>query len=530
MVAVPLTFAACGDVEDDDPIDTPDNPDNPSNPSNPDKPSPSEPTVLEKSEYTIIYYGHGGGDLDASILNNINDLYLANKNSYSKVHAAVQYKFSSKEGLITEMEDAEDAEEEFDAEAYGHATLRFVVNPSANFEEMLDDISTISLANKDLDIAATESLTDFIKWAVKHAPADKYILVLSDHGGGYSPEDELPMDNPTLSKGLVYDDGANFDHITAEKIVNAVNAAGIRPEVIYLDACLMNTIEYQYELKDIANYLVLSTFSVPGPGGDYVSLIDELAKNNIETALTNFSKATVKRWDEEIDEETNEKAYPYSDISVIRTANLDAFGNKWKDFTDQLISAYESGDEGVKEAIDEVTASMMAMECAYPLYDMNFYAEQIIAAVPDYFDESLSKDLADAYNGYIVCRKASTDLEKYGYKIGTSILFGCNNHFTSYSWAEDEETGEQYLDGYVTYEADGTMNFYENDGTLYEQDTWNGNFEITYKRLKFDQLTHWSDWIAINTQEASAYSPSGLFYEITEEGFEEPVVEEEKEE
>lgn len=181
-----------------------------------------------------------------------------------------------------------------------------------------------------------------------------------------------------------------------------------------------------------------------------------------------------------------------------------------------------------RRAIDEVTAAMMAMECAYPLYDINFYAEQIIAAVPDYFDESLSQDLADAYDGYIVCRKASTDLEKYGYKIGTSILFGCNNHFTSYSWAEDEESGEQYLDGYVTYEADGTMNFYENDGTKYDEDIWNGNFEITYKRLKFDQLTRWSDWIAINTQEASAYSPSGLFYEITDEGFE-PIEYEEEE-
>ncbi|MBQ2096644.1 MAG: hypothetical protein II480_00595 [Bacteroidales bacterium] len=534
LMALPLLMTSCGDDDpiEDEPVNnvTPKPDDKPENKPD-DKPSYtpiSEP--LEKSEYTIIYYGHGGGDLDASILNNINDLFLADKNSYNKVHAAVQYKFSSKEGLTTESEDEEeDFEDDFDAEKYGHATLRFVVDPSADFEEMLDDISPIALADKDLDIAATESLTNFIKWAVQYAPANKYILVLSDHGGGYSPEDELPMDNPTLSKGLVYDDGANFDHITAEKIVKAVNAAGIRPEVIYLDACLMNTIEYQYELKDIANYLILSTFSVPGPGGDYVSLIDGLAKNNIETALSDFSKATVKRWDEEIDEENNEKAYPYSDISVIRTANLDAFGNKWKDFTDQLISAYESGDEGVKEAIDEVTAAMMAMECAYPLYDMNFYAEQIIAAVPDYFDESLSQDLADAYDNYIVCRKASKELEKYGYKIGTSILFGCNNHFTSYSWAEDEETGEHYLDGYVTYEADGTMNFYENDGTKYDEDIWNGNFDITYKRLKFDQLTHWSDWIAINTQEASAYSPAGLFYEITEEGFVEPVVEEEEE-
>ncbi len=84
------------------------------------------------------------------------------------------------------------------------------------------------------------------------------------------------------------------------------------------------------------------------------------------------------------------------------------------------------------------------------------------------------------------------------------------------------------MDGFVTYEADGTMNFYDADGKKYDQDIWKGNFEITYKRLKFDQLTRWSDWIAINTQEASAYSPAGLFYEITDEGFE-PVEYEEEE-
>lgn len=512
LISMPFLMSSCGDDEE---LITPDEP------TDEPIPTPENQTLpLEKSEYTIIFYGHGGGDLDASILSNVNDLFLCNKKSYDKVHAVVQYKMSGTDGLTVAVED-EDFDDDLDVKKYGHVTLRFVVDPSKDFSEMFyNDLDDISLPKKDIDIASTSTLTDYIKWAVKNAPAEKYILLLSDHGGGYSPEDELPMENPTLSKGLIYDDGAYYDHFTAEKIVKAVQDAGIRPEVIYLDACLMNTIEYQYELKDITNYLVLSSFSVPGPGGDYVSLVNELAKNSdIEKALSKFGEATVKSWDEYLDEETNEKYFPYSDISVIRTSDIDVFGYKWKEFTEQLIDAYQNGGDEVKAAINKVTAGTMPMECAYALYDMNYFAQQVIDAVPEQFSSSFAKELSVAYDSYIVYRKASSELEKYGYKIGTSILFGCNNHFTSFSWDEDEDTGESVLDGYVFYEADGTMRFFNNDGIQYDQSTWNGTFDNTYKKLKFDRLTNWSKWIEINEQEASAYSPSGLYYTITENGF-----------
>ncbi len=508
LMALPLLVSSCGDDEDD-PI-TPDNP----------EPTPSQ--EVEKAEYTIIYYGHGGGDLDFSILDNIDDMFLADNGSYDKVQAAVQYKISSSTGLkdilLEAEEEGAEIDFEIDPEKYGHRTLRFVVDPQKNFEDLfLNKLDDISLPDADIDIADTKTLVDFIKWAKEKCPANNYILVLSDHGGGYSPEEELPTG--TLSKGLVYDDGANFDHLTAQKIVNAVTSAGIHPKAIYLDACLMNTVEYQYELKDIADYLVLSTFSVPGPGGNYNSLINELAKNtDIEAALTKFCAATVKRWDDMYDEESDSKIYPYSDISVIRTSGLDALAAEWKEFTTRLIMAYQS-DEETKAAIDNVTANMYAIECAYPLYDMVYFAKSIVESVPEYYDAQFTKGLLDAYNGSVVCSKASSDLEKYGYKIGCSILFGCNGHYTSYSWMEDED-GEQYTDGYVTYGFDGTMLFYDEDGEQLHSDSWNGTISETYKQLKFDRLTGWSTWMEVNEQEASAYSPASLFYEITADGFE----------
>ena len=62
----------------------------------------------------------------------------------------------------------------------------------------------------------------------------------------------------------------------------------------------MNAIEYQYELKDLADYLILSTFVVPGYGGHYDYLVDLLATypDDIETALSEYNRQVVSFWDE----------------------------------------------------------------------------------------------------------------------------------------------------------------------------------------------------------------------------------------
>src|SRR5262245_27551191 len=39
------------------------------------------------------------------------------------------------------------------------------------------------------DSGAPQTVVDFIRWAVKQAPAERYALVLWNHGGGWSPDD-----------------------------------------------------------------------------------------------------------------------------------------------------------------------------------------------------------------------------------------------------------------------------------------------------------------------------------------------------
>ena len=62
---------------------SPDNDDNPAT-------DPDEPQQL--ADYTIIYYGHGGGNLDYWLLQNIAQFYQSDPESRKNVNICAQYK------------------------------------------------------------------------------------------------------------------------------------------------------------------------------------------------------------------------------------------------------------------------------------------------------------------------------------------------------------------------------------------------------------------------------------------------------
>ena len=263
--------------------------------NNDDNPAgPGSPT--EQSEYTIMLYGFGGRNLDIGIFGNIMDFYKAKPESYDKVQIACQYKYSAAEDLQKYWFDMlgdklpDEATNAF--KDMGLQTVRFVVD---NTVQSPDENVMLNHQNiygpKNNYVANVDSLTNFINWATKACPAKHYILIVSDHGGGYQPHDDLPFNVPSQTRGVLYDQNHEpNEHFTVSSLKYAIGRANAHMDVVYLDACLMNTIEYQFELKELADYYILSSFVVPGAGGSYSVLIDELAKNagDIETALKNF--------------------------------------------------------------------------------------------------------------------------------------------------------------------------------------------------------------------------------------------------
>ena len=60
--------------------------------SDKDNPVADNPTVEDLAEATVIWYGTGGGNVDAAIMNNFRQFYRAQPGSYDRVNIVAQYK------------------------------------------------------------------------------------------------------------------------------------------------------------------------------------------------------------------------------------------------------------------------------------------------------------------------------------------------------------------------------------------------------------------------------------------------------
>ena len=99
----------------------------------------------------------------------------------------------------------------------------------------------------EVDMSDGQTLVEFVQWAAQNFPADKYVLILSDHGmgwpGGWS--DPAPGGSGDSSTPLSSRLGNNIYFSELDQALGqARSVAGIdRFEIIGMDACLMAQIE-----------------------------------------------------------------------------------------------------------------------------------------------------------------------------------------------------------------------------------------------------------------------------------------------
>lgn len=109
------------------------------------------------------------------------------------------------------------------------------------------------IGNRDMTAAA--ELTGFVSWAKQTAPAEHYLLVLWNHGGGYT--------------GLLQDlTSAGSVAMSMSGLRDALTAAG-SVDIIDFDMCLMGGYETLESIKGVTQYAVFSEEVVPGDGNPY---------------------------------------------------------------------------------------------------------------------------------------------------------------------------------------------------------------------------------------------------------------------
>ena len=484
-----------------------------------DNPAP-QPEQESQAEYTIMYYTGGGANIDGTMINLLRNFNNANPEVYKKVNVVVQYKFSTAENLSKTI-GATDPEF---CTTYGGKTLRWIVDPAKDAIQEVADLKNI-YGDDNADITRSDSLTNFINWAAKKCPAKKYMLIVADHGGGYCPAGELPETETTrTTRGLLVDDGHNSKTITVQSLSRGIRNANVRLETVFMLACLMNNMEYQFELKDLCDYVIASTYTMPGNGGDMNTLVEVLSQPNvdIEHALDEYLKADVKSWEEEY--ENPESTVFYTDLTLTRTANIDKLGTMMRQFVDRLCETYTNGTEAQKQAIDSCTARAVKVQENYPYYDVAKYMSSIMSALPEVYDISFYNQMEEAFNSCIAAQHYSTYLTTHQYMVDYGVLLGAGGSYNTITWYKDKETGDMTPIGGTLFADDGEKYQFAlvptDDPQSYKMEdmtpmgNWGGTLANTYEQLAFDKAVGWSRWLRLNRQWPNIFCPSGLKFEL----------------
>lgn len=514
--------------------------------SDKDNPVADNPPVENLAEATILWYGTGGGNVDAAIMNNFRQFYRAQPGSYDRVNIVAQYKVSATPNIYFGMTNEEVAEqiksmeaemtevEKLDARLYflfchpkEGATYRFVVDAQKTLRKQL--LETEPYGEHNCDITCPDSLTNFINWAAAHYPAKKYILVMADHGGGYLPHKDLPEQlSGTQTRGLIFDDGYSKKCFSAKSFARAVSNANVRPEGIVLYLCLMNNMEFLYEVKDVADYIAASTYSLTGKGGALQSIVDNMAAGyDTETALGNFVDDTMDSIDDVFYNPEDPEAPYYYDMTLTKTSRLNDLAPLLREFTDRLVETYQNGTDEQRFVIDLCTSLAVKVQNTYPFYDMAKYMKTLFVAMPDVFDDEFFVRLQTAFNACIAKQRNTRYLTSHNYQVDYSVLIGHKGCYTTYNYTTSKNK-EPILDNAKVYEPDGTMNQYQYKGDGYDnisvtenyeltgKKTWPSTFADTYQQSTFDRLVGWGRWLLINEAVPPAWSSCSLLFQLPE--------------
>lgn len=177
------------------------------------------------------------------------------------------------------------------------------------------------------DCTDPKTLSDFIIWSEKNYPADRYFLILWNHGGG-------------SVEGFGYNQWGRYsDSLTLDEMQTALKDGGVIFDFIGMDSCIMSSIEICYALYDYCDYMILSEDFESSLGWYYKGWMTELAKN---TSIDTVSLAKIIIDDMVEANEKNHYEGMASTLALIDQRYVPVLFDEWKNFayanTEELLA------------------------------------------------------------------------------------------------------------------------------------------------------------------------------------------------
>ena len=287
---------------------------------------------------------------------------------------------------------------------------------------------TSATALEDLDevnMGDPATLVDFINWGTSQYPADRYALILWDHGSGWQ---KRTFSRDLAFKAICSDDSDGHAMLYNREVRQALQTADVPVHLIGFDACLMGMVEVAYEIRDAGpSVMVASEELEPGDGWPYDAILGQLAANPgwsvaqlgyaiVELYYASYSESTPMRTQSVID---LTKAAPLAE-SVSGFA--DVIRDSWETDRDAVATAARSVMDRIDLAVihekhGDNHRGANGLAIYFPLNDYDYstgYTGNTIQFPGDtLWDEFLEAYFSDMSGSWIEsARKLSVEFQK----------------------------------------------------------------------------------------------------------------------
>ncbi len=269
-------------------------------------------------------------------------------------------------------------------------TRRFRLTRDADWENIN---SPVLQALGEVNQGDPAALVDFARWTVQNYPADRYALILSDHGGGWT--------------GFGWDQTSGDDPLTLPELDRAfaqITALTGGPlALVGFDACLLSQLEVVKTLAPYADFALLSEELVPGYGFAYDHTLPALIENpalNAAELGRRFVDDYVYSYAEGEWQDEGETKYDLGVIALGQVPPIDSA-------LDQFVSAVQSDPGGVLSALGVARNNALTFSSDTPDDEDYFSSVDLIDFLTLLIDQSGSPSVTQAAQALIDASRQS---------------------------------------------------------------------------------------------------------------------------
>jgi len=151
-------------------------------------------------------------------------------------------------------------------------TRRYFVTPDDDpdiiHSTLLEDMGEVDMGDPNV-------LREFIEWGKQNYPANRFAVIVWNHGSGWRTASSTSQEEDILTKAVSIDD-TNGSRIETGDLPQALDTTP-RLDLVAFDASLMQMTEVVYETRNTAGVIVGSEESPPGSGYPYHRWLSRLA-------------------------------------------------------------------------------------------------------------------------------------------------------------------------------------------------------------------------------------------------------------